>query len=319
MCPSDVAFSGILLMEPYFQPTIWGGRKLADEWGYDIPDGPVGECWAISAHPHGESHVVGGPFDGMSVSELWERHHDELFAGAQGDRFPLLVKIIDAAQDLSVQVHPDDAYAAQHEDGSLGKRECWYVLGADQGARIVCGQNARDAAECRQMIERGAWDELLNEVDVAPGDFFQVDPGTVHALSAGTMVLEVQQSSDITYRLYDHDRLQADGTPRELHIDKALDVIDFAAQAPASGKVTAPEEGGITELVSCESYAVRRVRVSGGLELPTPEPFLCASVISGAGRACGTPVEKGSHFIVPSGCAQLALEGEMELIIGNAI
>ena len=210
---------GVVFMKPVFVPKIWGGRKLETEFGYTIPDGPIGECWAISAHPAGDCEIVGGPFAGMHLSELWDQHR-ELFANCEGDhgKFPLLIKILDAAGSLSVQVHPDDEYAGKHENGSLGKRECWYVVHADEGAEIIIGQHAKNATEFRQMVEAGEWDKLLNKVSVHTGDFFGVLPGTVHALCAGTLVIETQQSSDITYRVYDYDRVQPDGTKRQLHL-----------------------------------------------------------------------------------------------------
>ena len=136
----------LIFPTPIFHGKIWGGRKLADDFGYQIPDGPIGECWAISAHPNGDCVVAEGPWAGKHLSELWDEHR-ELFGGLEGDRFPLLVKIIDAKDNLSVQVHPDDAYAAEHESGSLGKRECWYILSTDPDTTIVVGQRARDRRE----------------------------------------------------------------------------------------------------------------------------------------------------------------------------
>jgi mannose-6-phosphate isomerase class I len=193
----------LLFPKPVFHNKIWGGRYLHDEYGYDIPDGDVGECWAISAHPNGDCTIEGGRFDGKSLSWLWENEH-ELFGGAKGDRFPLLIKILDARQNLSVQVHPDDAYAAKHENGSLGKRECWYVLDCKPGATIVVGQRAKDREQFARMVEEGRWDDLLYSVPIKPGDFFMIEPGTIHAIQAGTVVLETQQSSDVTYRVYAH-------------------------------------------------------------------------------------------------------------------
>ncbi len=217
----------LIFPTPVFHGKIWGGRKLADDFGYQIPDGPIGECWAISAHPNGDCVVAEGPEAGQRLSELWDAHR-ELFGGLEGDRFPLLVKIIDAKDNLSVQVHPDDAYAAEHEDGSLGKRECWYVLAADPDTKIVIGQRAHDRAELASMIEEGRWDDMLNEVPCRTGDFFPIEPGTVHAIQGGTLILETQQSSDVTYRVYDYDRLGDDGQPRPLHIEQSLDVVDYA-------------------------------------------------------------------------------------------
>lgn len=220
--PADLIFP-----VPVFQKKIWGGRKLHDDWGYAIPDGPIGECWAISAHPHGDCLIATGSFEGLHLSELWDQHR-EVFDNMAGDRFPLLIKIIDAAENLSVQVHPDDAYAAIHENGSLGKRECWYVLDVSaKKPQIIVGQHAKSADEFRQMVAEGKWEQLLNTRECRRGDFFMIEPGTVHAILHDTLILETQQSSDITYRVYDYNRVQEDGTLRDLHLDKSLDVINY--------------------------------------------------------------------------------------------
>lgn len=307
---------------PIFHEKIWGGRRLATDFGYEIPDGPIGECWAISAHPNGDCVVAGGAWDGLHLSELWEGHR-ELFQGAEGDRFPLLIKIIDAKDNLSVQVHPDDVYAGEHENGSLGKRECWYVLSADDDATIVVGQHAHDRAEFAQMVEEGRWDDLLNEVPCRAGDFFPIEPGTIHAIQGGTMILETQQSSDVTYRVYDYDRVGSDGKPRDLHLSQSMDVTDYAAAAPATGEVTASEVEGATELMDCPNFVVERVRVDGEKTLEQPWPFLCASVIEGSGTAeveaagASHEVARGTHFLVPSGSGALKLAGAMTLIVSH--
>lgn len=310
----------LIFPTPLFHEKIWGGRKLADEFGYDIPDGRVGECWAISAHPAGDCPIERGAWAGTRLSELWATHR-ELFGDVEGDRFPLLIKIIDAKDDLSVQVHPDDAYAAEHENGSLGKRECWYVLDTEDDTTIVVGQHARDRTEFAQMVEEGRWGDLLNVVPCHEGDFFRIEPGCVHAIQKGTVLLETQQSSDVTYRVYDYDRVGDDGKPRELHLAQSLDVIDYGMTAPATGEVTAPEVDGVTELMECPNFVVERVRVSGEKRLAEAWPFLCASVVegSGAARADVAGVEhevgRGSHFIVPAGCDGLSLTGEMTLVV----
>lgn len=318
---TDTKDSGLIFPRPVFVPKIWGGRKLETEFGYEIPDGPVGECWAISAHPNGDCVIDEGPGAGRTLSALWDEE-PELFGGAGGDRFPLLIKILDSHDWLSVQVHPDDAYAAEHENGSLGKSECWYVLEADPDARVMIGQRAHDREEFSRMVAERRWDELLNEVPVKAGDFFAITPGTVHAFK-GALVLETQQSSDLTYRVYDFDRRQPDGSLRELHMAKALDVIDFGAPLVSSGTVTAPEKDGVTPLMSCPYFGVERVRVKAGAPrtLEQDRPFLCASVVAGAGgsvRAGERPAHalaKGTHFVAPAGAGPLAFEGDMELIV----
>ena len=307
-----------------FKNKIWGGRKLETEFGYPIPEGPVGECWAISAHPNGDCVITGSdadgsdcPYTGKTLSWLWAEHR-ELFGGIEGDQFPLLVKIIDAAEDLSIQVHPDDAYAREHENGSLGKKECWYVLAADEGATIVVGQRAHDRDEFAKMVQEGRWSELLNEIPVKKGDFFQIDPGTVHAIKGGTMVLETQQSSDVTYRVYDYDRKQDDGTLRPLHMAQALDVIDFDAAPITSGEL--PDNGeAVQVLESNDSYTVERVRVSGELTVATPHPFTCVSVVEADGDLeCMVEnfhVIRGAHFLALSTCEQITFKGNMEVVL----
>lgn len=314
-------FPALIRLEPVLHSNVWGGRRLVDEWGYAAPDGPVGECWGVSAHPHGDCRVLNPGLGGMTLSGLWAARPD-LFGGRAGEpgsapggeRFPLLVKVIDAARDLSVQVHPGDAYAREHEAGSLGKAECWYVLDAPPGAGIVVGQRARSRAEFEHAAREGAWGSLLNEVPIRPGSFVDVGPGTVHAIRAGTLLVEVQQSSDVTYRLYDYGRLGPDGRPRELHVGRALDVIDFDAEPPVSTEVVAPERGGMTELVSNGHFTVLRVRAPAARVLAGPWPFLCVSVVSGEGAIAGEPVARGDHMIATAGSAPLALSGEMELI-----
>ncbi len=314
--------SDLIFLKPIFHEKLWGGRRLEEDFGYELPKGPVGECWAISAHPHGDCEVEGGAWDGWHLSELWDQHR-ELFGGLDGKEFPLLVKILDAQDDLSIQVHPDDAYANEHENGSLGKRECWYILDAKDGGDIVVGQRAADRDEFAKMTEEGRWDDLLNRVPIAKGDFFQIDPGTVHAILGGTLVLETQQSSDVTYRVYDFDRKQPDGSLRELHLQQAMDVIAYHKQAPTSGAVEVAEVDGVTHLVTTPNYGVDRLRVSDETPVAIEQawPFLCASVVDGSGAvvANGERVElpKGKHFIAPAGCGTLRFEGTMELIVSH--
>lgn len=312
--------SDLIFPQPVFVPKIWGGRRLDTEFGYDLPAGPVGECWAISAHPHGDCVIDGGAYDGRRLSELWAEE-PQLFGGTSGDRFPLLIKILDVDDYLSVQVHPDDAYAAEHEGGSLGKSECWYVLEADDDARIMIGQHAKDRDEFKGMVEERRWDELLNEITINAGDFFNIVPGTVHAVR-GALILEVQQSSDVTYRVYDFERLQDDGTSRELHLAQALDVIDFKAETITTGAITVPEIDGVTHLMDCRYFGVDRMRVTAGFSvaLALDKPFVCVSVCDGAGMVSVSgdaprELRKGNHFIAPAGCTELSFTGETMLIV----
>ena len=309
----------LIMLKPYFSHTIWGGTRLREEFGYDEKGDDIGECWGISAHPSGESTVCGGEYDGFSLSRLWEEHR-ELFGYDRGDRFPLLIKIIDARDDLSIQVHPDDEYAGRHENGSLGKTECWYVLDCPEDGELVIGHNASSREELVSMIDEGRWDDLIRRVKVRPGDMIQIEPGTVHAITSGVCVLETQQSSDITYRLYDYGRLQ-NGKPRQLHLDQSKDVI--TAPAPSADKQiirarkTAPNS--VDRLISCDHYTVSKVSVKGEFSFGSDAGYLCASVILGSGKIFDTDVSKGSHFIITAeGTGKVELSGDMELIISRA-
>ena len=320
---SNTLSTDVIFLKPVFHNKIWGGRRLAEEYGYDIPEGSVGECWAISAHPNGDCEVASGAYAGKTLSELWSTHR-ELFGNAGGDRFPLLIKILDAKDDLSVQVHPDDEYAAEHENGSLGKSECWYILDAKENGDIVVGQNASSKEEFEAMVEQGKWTELLNYVPIKAGDFFRIDPGTVHAIRTGTLILETQQSSDITYRVYDYDRLGDDGKPRDLHLAQSLEVIDYAQEALTSGEITASEIDGKTELMSCKYFSVEKYEIHEAKTIAQPWPFMCVSVIEGEGTVCadgGNGVEhricKGSHFIAPASSGSLRFTGTMTLITSH--
>ncbi|MDF2906397.1 MAG: mannose-6-phosphate isomerase, class [Herbinix sp.] len=306
----------IIFLEPVFKTMIWGGNKLATEYGYSIPSDNTGECWAISAHKNGDCEIKNGEFSGKTLSWLWDNHR-ELFGNTEGEVFPLLIKIIDAKTDLSIQVHPDDAYAGEHEHGALGKTECWYILDCEEGGEIVIGHNAENKEQLAKMIRENRWKELIRLCKIKKGDFFQIEPGTVHAIKKGTMILETQQNSDITYRLYDYDRLD-NGKPRELHIDKSIDVINcpHIDNTVRSGMVH-NEECDIEELISCEFYCVHRVRMHGEQEFEQEFPFLNVSVIEGSGEIDGAKITKGDHFILPYGYGSYRLRGEMELIVSH--
>ena len=184
----------IIFLNPVFKQMIWGGNRLSTDFGYDIPGDNTGECWGISAHPNGDDSIANDCYAGMTLSQLWDEH-PELFGNIEGDRFPLLIKIIDAKDNLSIQVHPYDEYAAKNENGSLGKTECWYIIDCPDDAKLVVGHNAKTHEELSDMIHEGRWDEFIRYVPIKKGDFIQIDPGTVHAITSGCMILETQQNS----------------------------------------------------------------------------------------------------------------------------
>lgn len=306
----------IIFLEPIFKEMIWGGNRLKTEYGYSIPSDHTGECWAISAHKHGDCRIKNGAFAGKTLGWLWENHR-ELFGDAKGDVFPLLVKIIDAKADLSIQVHPDDEYAKARENGSLGKTECWYILDCEEDSTIVIGHNAKDKEDLKEMIAQNRWEDLIRLQPVKKGDFFQITPGTVHAIKAGTMILETQQNSDITYRLYDYGRLDK-GKPRELHIEKSIDVITCPYHEKRADGRTLKFEGCDTrELVSCSYYSVDWIGIHGEHRFSQAYPFLNVSVIRGNGNIDGKDIKKGDHFILPFGYGEFRLSGDMELITSH--
>lgn len=307
----------ILFLEPVFKQMIWGGRQLADQFGYEIPGGNTGECWAVSAHPNGDCVVREGAYQGKTLSQLW-KEEPGLFGNSDLNRFPLLVKIIDAKDDLSIQVHPDDAYAGENENGSLGKTECWYILDCPEGASLVVGHNAGSRQELQEMIEQERWGELIREIPVKKGDFIQINPGTVHAIKGGLMILETQQNSDITYRVYDYGRL-TDGKPRQLHVKQSIDVITVPAPSAADSvkSALALPENTLNELISCDYYTVWKLDVAGVMSFEQTHPFLIMSVIEGEGSVDGRRICKGDHFILPQSYGTAELRGQMTLIASS--
>jgi len=304
----------ILFLSPVFTHNIWGGTGLRENFGYEIEGDDIGECWGIAAHENGDCLVNGE----KKLSEVY-REHPDWFGNIDSDRFPLLIKIIDAKDDLSIQVHPDDAYAKEHENGSFGKTECWYILSAPEGATLVAGHNAKTQEELREMVREGKFRELIREIPVSVGDFIQIDPGTVHAIKGGLTLLETQQNSDITYRLYDYDRLQ-NGKPRELHLEKSMDVITVPAKDPEEQVKRAEDierekkPNSLCPLHECGKYTVYLLDVEGTASFPQDKNFLCMSVFEGEGKLNGHSVKKGDHLILPCGYGEVTIEGMLRAI-----
>ncbi|MDO4294996.1 MAG: class I mannose-6-phosphate isomerase [bacterium] len=306
----------MIFLEPVFKEVLWGGNKLRTEFGYDIPSDHTGEGWMISAHKNGDCRIASGCYQGKTLSWLWENHR-ELFGNLEGEVFPLLVKIIDAKENLSIQVHPDDAYAATHENGALGKTECWYVLDCDADSTIVVGHNAKNKAELKEMIEEKRWMDLIRIRPLHKGDFFQINPGTVHAIRGGSLILEIQQSSDITYRLYDYDRLQ-NGKPRELHLQKSIDVIRCPHEDDAFEPKKISGDGYQAEiLMRCPFYTVTKVTVVDKAEFVQNQPFAMISVMEGEGELDGVKIRKGMNLILPSGYGTYTVEGQVEFMLSG--
>lgn len=311
-----------LLMQPYFrsgEETPWGGEALA-ALGKAIPRGiPTGESLEISALPGKESVVRNGILEGAPLSRALGEWGDALAPGAP---FPLLIKLLDARETLSVQVHPGDDYARLHAQGKLGKSEAWVVLSARPGARIVYGVN-RDLPELTLAAERGELPSALRYVDARCGDVFDLPHGMVHALGAGIVVYEVQQSSDVTYRFWDWGRVDKNGQPRELHIEHALAVTRpeltdaLSPRTPAFEKVGGGERA---RLLNAQYFSVERLRVHGRMIRRKDIGFEALTALApGALLWDGgsLPLGLGDSVLVPAALREYALEGEMEVIVSG--
>ena len=307
----------IIALEPVLKENIWGGSRLVTEFHYREEGSGLGECWGISAHPHGDCKIAEGPYQGKTLSWLYQEHR-ELFGNIKSPEFPLLVKIIDAKDKLSIQVHPDDAYAKEHENGSLGKTECWYVMDCPENAELIIGHNAKTREELAEMVHAGRYEELIRRLPVKKGDFIQIVPGTIHAITPGMLILETQQSSDVTYRVYDYGRLM-NGKPREIHVEQSIAVTNVPDEADKKGllhtqKLSVNE---LHELISCEYYRVWKLNVDGSFAMDQQYPFLNLSVLDGEGRLGERDIKKGDHFILPNGYGKVTLSGTMELILSS--
>ena len=316
------------LLRPSGKDYLWGGKRLNDEFEKNIPMTPLAETWECSTHPDGPSYVVGGEFDGMELAAVLKQHPE--FLGTHPDtqgELPLLIKFIDAKQDLSVQVHPDDRYAAEQESGQLGKTEMWYVLDAAKDAKLIYGFR-RDTAEekVRSAIEKGTILKNLQQIKVRKDDLFFIEPGTVHAIGAGVLVAEIQENSNLTYRLYDYDRVDKNGEKRQLHVDKAMAVANFKSSAEPRQplRVLKYRQGVASELLCrCRYFEVyrmivnteRRQVVTYRADSVSFRVLLCV-------HGCGTISYEGQHLnfykgdciFVPADSVEMRIHGQAQFL-----
>lgn len=309
----------VLMLQGEFLDKIWGGKRLKEEFAYDIDSDSVGEYWAVSAMEEYPSMVINGELAGLYLNDVY-KDHKELFNNPKDDTFPLLVKIIDATDDLSIQVHPDDEMAKKLEN-SLGKTECWYILNENESS-IIYGLNAKGKDEAIRLINDKKWDEVLKEVPAKNGDFFFVKAGTVHAIKKGCLILEIQQASDITYRLYDYDRKDKDGNLRELHIEKSLQAIKMNEN---ENQIASKVDGDLktTNLTSNDFFEVRKYEINGNKTLNRAKDYLIEAVIDGVGelKVDGEKyqIKKGDFFILTNLVSSYEFDGKLTLIESNTI
>ncbi|WP_018921887.1 type I phosphomannose isomerase catalytic subunit [Salsuginibacillus kocurii] len=314
----------LLKLQPVFKERIWGGSKLKKRFGFDIPSKQTGECWGISAHPNGESIVENGDLQGRSLRDVWEKER-ALFDYEQSESFPLLVKWLDAADDLSVQVHPNDEQAKRLEKGeAYGKTECWYVCEAEPGAELIIGHYAHTKEEFAEMVEQEKWSELLKKQPVEAGDFIFIPSGTIHAIGKGILILETQQSSDTTYRVYDYDRTDQEGNKRELHIGRSLEVttIPAATEPTEHEPIWNGENGEVERLLASDVFYVYKGETRSSLKQPVQASFLLLSIIEGSGtvttNAEQLEVQAGDNLIITKeAMEQYELEGSFTWLMSH--
>lgn len=313
-----------ILFIPDFKERVWGGQKLKTVFGKDIPYEHTGESWEIACHEHGQSVAANGPFKGMTLEDILLKEGPALIGKAftKADKFPLLIKIIDAKSDLSVQVHPDDAYAAVNENGELGKSEAWVILEAEPGAKLVIGlKEGTTKEDFEQALADNKLESVLNQLEVKPGDVINIPAGLVHAIGTGVLLAEVQQNSDTTYRVYDWNRVGLDGQSRELHIDKSLETIDF--EGVHGRETTQPltmEKEGYTHkhYVENDYFSLEVIEVESVYKAERIGSFEIYIVLEGEGylqsEGKTLKVKKGDSLIIPHDLISYAFEGGMTLL-----
>ncbi|MBI6872474.1 mannose-6-phosphate isomerase, class I [Clostridium aciditolerans] len=309
----------IVRLEPVFKYRVWGGRKLKEYFGYDIPTDKTGECWAISAHKNGDCIIKNGEFKGKTLSWLYENHREH-FGNIKNKEFPLLVKLIDASNDLSIQVHPNDEYAYSKENGQLGKTEAWYIIDCNEDTVLEYGHNANTKEELVNYIEEGKWKELLTFKPIKKGDFFYIPSGTVHAICKNTLIYEIQQSSDLTYRVYDYDRVDENTSEkRELHVEKAIDVIKVPFGDENNVKSIIEKKDGYvkTHYVNSEYFNTVKFDVKDKARINHKALFSLVTVIEGKGTLDGEEIKKGDNFVIPFGYNDFEINGEISFIVSS--
>ena len=313
-------------MKPAFKDYIWGGTRLRDDFGKDCDFDKVAESWELSCHKDGNSVIANGEFAGMSLSEYIEKQGKAVLGTncARFENFPVLIKLIDAKDNLSVQVHPDNEYA-QRVEGEYGKTEMWYVVDADEGATLLYGfKHEISKEEFRERIENNTLLEVTNAVPVKKGDVFFIRSGTLHAIGKGILIAEIQQNSNTTYRIYDYGRVGKDGKPRELHIDKALDVTKLcpAEPYPETEWVTADSKTGWKKklLSSCEYFTVNALDIPESAELTADEKsFVSLLFLNGTSTISydggKLDVKKGDSVFIPAGFGSFKIDGKCSAVM----
>lgn len=309
-------------LKPHITDYLWGGTRLKSEYGYETEKDIAAEAWVLSCHKDGAGIVVNGEMAGKSLPQVLESWGESAL-GKNSEKFPyfpLLIKLIDAKQKLSVQVHPDDEYALKNE-GEFGKTEMWYVVDCEEGAQLIYGfKEDISKEEFERRIKDNTLTEVCNFVPVSKGDVFFISAGTLHAIGEGILIAEVQQNSNTTYRVSDYGRLGADGKPRPLHIEKALDVT--LCQKPSIpygqvGEIQKDGENTVRSLAECDFFTAKLLSLKSSTEIHSADSFISLLCLEGTAMLCWNDecieIEKGSSVFIPADFS-VTLKGNAEIL-----
>ncbi len=315
-----------MLLTPVPKEIIWGGDRLKKEYGKTAPFDKIAESWELSVRDGAMCTIANGEYAGKPLGDYIAE--DKLAALGKNsmvyDRFPLLIKFIDAADRLSIQVHPDNEYSLEHE-GELGKTEMWYIVAAEDGAQLVYGlKEGCTREDFAQAVREDRTEEMLNFTPVQAGDVFFIPAGQVHAIGAGILIAEIQQNSDVTYRVYDYKRRQADGSFRQLHTEKAIDVINLRTEDEINKiRFYRPCEDSGEVLASCDYFTVRRYSVDGAVTLHAGDDSFVSVIVLEAevgsikyGDATAS-IRKGESWFIPAGSGDFTISGNAEIIVST--
>lgn len=310
-----------LQFEPILKERIWGGTKLKSYLNKPITSEITGESWEISTVENDVSIVANGDFKGKSLNELIEAYPNEILGtkvyAKFGKQFPLLFKYLDAREDLSIQLHPNDELA-QKRHNSFGKTEMWYVMQADADARLIVGFKEKSSPEeYIQHLENKTLLQILDSKKVKPGDVFMLNTGTIHALGAGILIAEIQQTSDITYRVYDFDRVDANGNPRELHVDLALEALNY--DKVEAQRFYEKQENISNEVINCQYFTTHFIPLNGNLKVDKKnDSFTVYMCVDGHfelyfdGKT--SAYQKGDTVLIPASLTDFQLSGQAAIL-----
>lgn len=302
----------VLKTVPIERPALWGGTRLREYFRYPWFGDAIGQSWSFSGQPGDSNRIESGAYQGKTLRELWQQA-PQLFHSRFGE-FPVIISLVAPMDDLSIQIHPNAALA-RAEGFATGKNEAWYFLEAPQGGDIVYGHHAENERELREMIAQDRWEALVDHLPVAKGDFVYLPAGILHALRKGSIVYEIQQATDVTYRFFDYHRKDAQGNERPLHLEKAIGCVDYSLSRkdahPPVGEV-ALSAGTMTTYIRNESFCVSRFEVHGTQTLRF-SGYQLFTVIGGSGTADELPLEIGVNFLLPAGDC-VTLRGELTLM-----